>query len=367
MKYLFHLGHPAHFHLFKYTIFHLKSKGHKVDVLIKKKDVLESLLINSNLDYINILPDGRKDSKLGIAIGQLKQDFKVLIHCISNRPDLLIGTSVAISHVGKILGIPSINVNEDDAEVVPLYAKLAYPWASCILAPFSCSVGKWTDKKISYFSYHELAYLHPNRFSPNPEVVKKYLGNDFNYFVIRFASLKAHHDEGVKGIDFRLAEKIIKILQPHGRVLITSEVFLPSNLEPYRMNINPLDMHDMLAFSKMYIGDSQTMAAEAGVLGVPFIRFNDFVGKISYLRDLEEVYKLGFGIPSNKPDLLLKKIHELLELSNCNEIFLERKNQLINDKLDATSFFIWFIENFPRSQKIMKENPNHQYRLADVF
>ena len=42
-----------------------------------------------------------------------------------------------------------------------------------------------------------------------------------------------------------------------------------------------------MAFASLYIGDSQTMAAEAGVLGVPFVRFNDFVGRIGYLRELE--------------------------------------------------------------------------------
>ena len=35
-----------------------------------------------------------------------------------------------------------------------------------------------------------------------------------------------------------------------------------------------------VAFASLYIGDSQTMAAEAGVLGVPFVRFNDFVGRL---------------------------------------------------------------------------------------
>lgn len=51
-----------------------------------------------------------------------------------------------------------------------------------------------------------------------------------------------------------------------------------------------------VAFASLYIGDSQTMAAEAGVLGVPFVRFNDFVGRIRYLRELEDKYRLGFGV-----------------------------------------------------------------------
>lgn len=55
-------------------------------------------------------------------------------------------------------------------------------------------------------------------------------------------------------------------------------------------------MHHVMAFASLYIGDSQTMAAEAGVLGVPFVRFNDFVGSIGYLRELEDKYELGYGI-----------------------------------------------------------------------
>ena len=66
--------------------------------------------------------------------------------------------------------------------------------------------------------------------------------------------------------------------------------------EKYRIKINPLDMHHVMAFASLYIGDSQTMAAEAGVLGVPFVRFNDFVGRIGYLRELEDKYRLGFGV-----------------------------------------------------------------------
>ena len=38
------------------------------------------------------------------------------------------------------------------------------------------------------------------------------------------------------------------------------------------------------------------MAAEAGVLGVPFVRFNDSVGRIGYLKELEDVYELGYGV-----------------------------------------------------------------------
>ena len=67
MRYLFHLGHPAHFHLFKNSIHSLKNEGHEVAIMIKKKDVLEDLLQASGFDYVNVLPKGRADNKLALA------------------------------------------------------------------------------------------------------------------------------------------------------------------------------------------------------------------------------------------------------------------------------------------------------------
>lgn len=45
-------------------------------------------------------------------------------------------------------------------------------------------------------------------------------------------------------------------------------VDLGTQFEKYRIRINPLDMHHVMAFASLYIGDSQTMAAEAGVLSL---------------------------------------------------------------------------------------------------
>lgn len=363
MKVLFHLGHPAHFHLFKNVIRQLKANGHQTHILIKKKDVLEELLKESGFSYCNILPNGRKTSKTGIAIGQLKQDFKLLQYALRYKPDIMAGTSVAISHVGKILGIPTVNINEDDAEVVPLYARLAYPWADKIVTPECCSVGKWTKKKISYNSYHELAYLHPNHFKPDKNVVNKYFSADENYFIIRFAKLNAHHDEGIKGISLKVAGNMIDILRPHGKIYITSERALEPQLEPYRIMINPSNMHHVMAFAQLYIGDSQTMAAEAGVLGVPFIRFNDFVGRIGYLNELENKYKLGYGIKPKNPELMLNKIQELLLMENRNKIFQQRRDKMLADKIDLAKFLTWFLEEYPQSVKTIKKNPEYQYNF----
>ena len=370
MKILVYMGHPAHFYLYKNTIKQLREDGHQVEILIKKKDILQTLLDNQGWEYHNILQEGRKNSKLGMLIGMLKRAWRQNKFCAQYKPDILTGTSVENSYIGKWRHIPVINCNEDDAAVVPLYAKLSYPWANAILNPIVCNSGKWDSKATKYPSYQELAYLHPNHFTADAKVVTGY-GIDVTkpYFVMRFASLHAHHDNGIKGINTKIAERLVKILEPFGTIYITSERPLEPQFEKYRIKINPLDMHHVMAFASLYIGDSQTMAAEAGVLGVPFVRFNDFVGRIGYLRELEDTYELGYGIhasvlPVDSPirrndgslqpsgvEELYKRVEELVAMPSeqRRKVWASRRNQMLSDKIDCAKFLTWFIENYPQS------------------
>ena len=370
MKILVYMGHPAHFYLYKNTIKQLREDGHQVEILIKKKDILQTLLDNQGWEYHNILQEGRKNSKLGMLIGMLKRAWRQNKFCAQYKPDILTGTSVENSYIGKLRHIPVINCNEDDAAVVPLYAKLSYPWANAILNPIVCNSGKWDSKATKYPSYQELAYLHPNHFTADAKVVTGY-GIDVTkpYFVMRFASLHAHHDNGIKGINTEIAERLVKILEPHGTIYITSERPLEPQFEQYRIHINPLDMHHVMAFASLYIGDSQTMAAEAGVLGVPFVRFNDFVGRKGYLRELEDKYELGYGIhasvlPADSPirrndgslqpsgfEELYKRVEQLVAMPSDERraAFQSRRQKMLSEKIDCAKFLTYFIENYPQS------------------
>lgn len=110
-----------------------------------------------------------------------------------------------------------------------------------------------------------------------------------------------------------------------------------------------------MAFATLYIGDSQSMAVEAAMLGVPSLRFNDFVGKkkIGVMEELEHVYGLTYGISSHEPDRLYAKIQELLNYQTPNTTlrseFQARRQQMLADKIDVTAFFTWFIEHYPAS------------------
>lgn len=351
MNILFQLSHPAHFHLYKQTIHNLIERGHNIHILIKTKDILEDLIKEAGLPYQNILPVAHRKSKLGILWDMIVRDWRIFNYTRDNKIDILIGSTVEIAQVGWILRKPRINFGEDDIAIIPLFQKLGGPYIDTFLAPTTCDMGKLESKTIHYPGFHKLAYLHPNLFKPDRAVVEKYFASDRPYFLLRFAELNAYHDTHASGLNTDIAQRLIEILKPYGDIYITSERALEPQFEQYRLQINPLDIHHIMAFAKIYIGDSQSMAVEAAMLGTPSIRFNTFAGKIGVLEELQEVYKLTIGIHSSRPEMLYEVVKTWLNMPNLNEQFIQRRDRLMADKIDVTAFFTWFIENYPKSKK----------------
>jgi predicted glycosyltransferase len=139
---------------------------------------------------------------------------------------------------------------------------------------------------------------------------------------------------------------LIRILSEYGKPLITSERPLSNDLEQFRLFIEPEEIHHYLGCARFIIGDSQTMSAEAAVLGTPYIRFNDFVGKIGYLEELENKYKLGYGIPTSQTDSLIEKTRELIYETENPLVFKERRELMLKDKSNAADFLFNYIINF---------------------
>lgn len=383
MKVLFMISHPAHFHMFRYTIDNLQNDGHQVVVVIRPKDVLEQLCIDANMPYYKVKNRPKKWGMFGLAIFLIEKIIEVLHIARKEKPDMLVGSDGVLAVVGKILRIPAFECYEDDGEAIALYAKMFFPIYTGLLGPQCCSAWKWESKKIGYPSYQELGYIHPNQFTPNKEIVEKYgIDTSKTYFVIRFAQLTAHHDVGIHGMNTQIAEHVVNMLKPHGQIYITSERELEPQFEPYRIRINPLDMHHVMAFASLYIGDSQTMAAEAGVLGTPFVRFNDFVGRLSYLHELEaptdytprkdgyvpfvdkhvpdEIhYSLGYGHKTADVEGFYNSIAKWLAIPNRKEICAQRREKMLSEKIDYAKFLTWFIENYPQSQQQTRENQNN--------
>jgi predicted glycosyltransferase len=352
MKILFYFGHPAQFLFAKNSIKNLADEGHNIKILIKRKDVLEQLIENTNFKYHNILPEGRKDSESGIVLGLLKREWRIFNYTRKAGFNLFIGTDPALIHVGKLLNIPVITPLEDDAYLIPKLTKITYPFTTHIFAPVVCKVGKdYKPKKLSYNGYMKLAYLHPNYFKADRS---KIMTLSKPYILIRFAKLTAHHDVNVEGMRLEFIDKLLKIAGAEYNIYINSEYPLPDRYERFRLEIQPSDIHHVLNYSKLFISDSQSMTVEAAMLGTPSIRYSSFAGRISVLNELETKYSLTQSIKPPAEEELIRAVEEIINKKNLKEIYQDRRKKMLTDKIDVTELFTDLINRYPQSLERFK-------------
>jgi len=359
MNILFALGHPAHYHLFKNTSSALKMKGHNVHYVITQKDILEDLL-KSNKENYSVLAEREVRGNLFNKFLKILKSTRSLIK-IARKKDatILIGCLSQIAYAGKILRIPSIFVGEDDFSYTWLQGIITYPFVTKILAPKPTNVGPFDYKRISYDGYQKLSYLHSNYFKSNRTLntTKK------KQILIRLVNLSAYHDVTARGLNNHLLVEFIQIFKEIANIYISAERKLPEMFEEYRINIDPNKMHEFLLNSDLFIGDSQSMAVEASLLGVPNIRINNFASKISVLNEIEFKYKLTKSLEPEDAYKITEISKEILLSKDIYNIHLHLRDIMLVDKIDVTAFMVWFIENYPESVKIMKENPDYQLRF----
>ena len=348
--YLFSLGHPAHFHLFKHTMRALSKKGNRIVVVVRPKDVLEQLCVNEGLPYVRVGEPSAGKGTVAKALEVVRRVRAIAKIVRREKPCMLIGSDGVMAYLGTWFRIPSFEFFDDDYGIIKLYAWAFFPFYTDLVCPNITDPGRWKKKKTGYEGYQKLAYLHPNCFTPDKAVVRKYFPADQPYFLFRFAQLNAHHDGGKGGISVEVARRLIEMLLPHGGVYITSERPLEPQFEKYRLHINPSDMHHILAFAQLYIGDSQSMAVEAAMLGTPSLRINDFAGKISVLEELEHRYGLTFAFSPSEPQRVYDKLEVLLSMDDLRGEFQRRRQKMLSEKIDVAAFFTWFIENYPESR-----------------
>ncbi len=346
MRILVDINHPAHVHLFRNAIREWQRRGHKVLIAARKKEVTIKLLEHYGFKYS--LTTSKGGSKLSLLNELMTNDHKLYKLARKFKPNLMIGVSVGITHVSKVLPAKSI-VFDDDGKVVRIFTLLAYPFADTICTP-TCLKDEIGKKQIRHNGLHELAYLHPNYFKPNPEVLKDLgLTKDDKYFILRFVSFQASHDVGQSGLTHSTRRKLVEMLSKFGKVFISAEGKLPPEFEKYRLTVAPHKIHDVLYYATMYIGDSQTMTTESAILGTPAIRCNTFVGKISCMEELEHKYDLTYGFLPKDEDKMFDKITELLNKPNLKEEWQERREKMLKDKIDLTDWMVDFVENYPES------------------
>jgi predicted glycosyltransferase len=206
----------------------------------------------------------------------------------------------------------------------------------------------------------ELFYLNPKYFKPDISIINSYgISATDKFYILRFISWNASHDIGQKGLSFASKIQLVQVLEKYGRVLISSESSLPPELANYQIKIRPEHLHHFLAFSSLYIGEGSTTASECAVLGTPSIYVNTL--QVSNCIEQEEKYNLCYNLIDS--DLVIKKALEIITDENAREKYQKRRRAMLKDKIDGTGFLVWFIKNYPLSEKVMRKDPEFQLRF----
>ncbi len=341
MRVLFDISHPAHVHFFKHMVHGLEARGHQTRLVARHKDVTTALLDRLGLPYDSVGRSGKK-TLFGQARELAERDLRLAAIAREFRPDVIVTRNPAGAQVGRLLRIPAV-FDTDDGRAAGVHFWAAAPFAHVITTP-DCTDEDYGARHVKYPGYKQGAYLHPNHFTPDRGVLAALgVGPEERYFIVRFVAMLASHDVGEGGLPAAVKHGIVARLRACGRVFVSSEGALPDDLRDLAFPLSPDRMHDAIAFADLMVGDSQTMAAEAAVLGTPSLRVSSWTGRLAYLNELEQRYALTFAYHPQQADALLAHLDRWLAEPRLRASLAGQHQRLLAEKVDVATWFVDFL------------------------
>ncbi len=341
MKIVVTIQHAGHVHFFKHAVAELEAEGHDVRVFARENEMSTELLDRCGFDYE--LLAGPSESLASLARAQCVYEARLLGRAREIDPDVMTAVGgVAVSHVAALVGARSVVFY--DTEHASLIRNLAFPFADVVCTP-ACFGDDLGEKHRRYDGYHELAYLHPDRFTPDPGVREELgVGPDERLAVLRFGDWSSSHDVGQSG--FADPADVVERLEAAGaRVVVTSEGEAGADLSEYHASLVPERHHDLLAAADLYVGEGATTAAECAVLGTPAVYVNSL--PLGYLSELDEEYGLVFPfVGENRHARALAEAARILTDDDA-ERWERRREALLADKVDVTDVVLDQIRRAP--------------------
>ena len=336
----------------------MEDKGHTIFVSARERSIIFDLLRKYKISFFN-RGKGRDDI-IGKIFYMFATDLKLLFKALKFKPDIFISfASPYAAQTAWLLRTPHIVL--DDTEHARFGHFFYKPFSEVFLNP-SCFQKDFGRRQIRFKSYSELFYLHPDHFKANSDIFESLgLAENEKYALLRFVSWKANHDIGHSGLDLLTKRKLFNLLFENGyKVFIsTEEANSDPFFEDYIIKISPDLIHQLMAHADLLVTEGATMASECAMLGTPAIYVNSL--DAGTLREQEDRYQLIHGFRT--PEGVIEKVTEIINTTDIKEIYQTRRGKMLSEKNDPTAFLVWFIEKYPDSVKIMKENPEYQERF----
>lgn len=336
---LIDICHPAHVHFFKNVIAILKERGHEILVTSREKEVTVRLLEDLEVRHC-LLSSASKGGVVGMLKELVLRNLALYKVVRKFKPHAMSAIGgIFVAQVGRLTGTPSVVFY--DTENANLQNALTYPFASKVSVPRAYE--SWLPKRSErYDGYHELAYLHPDYFQPDyVEAIANGLSPSGETFLVRVVSWAANHDLNESGWSVELLRTVVCFLSKLGKVIVSSEGPLPEDLAPYGFSGNPSSIHHVMAFCRLYVGESATMASESVVLGIPAI-YAAHTGR-GYCNEQETRYGMLRNVCELNEGSLTECIKELLTVTP-DEISM-RHQTLMKDTIDVVEYSASLIES----------------------
>jgi len=342
MRVLVDITHPAHVHFFRHPIGVWRERGHQVLITTRRKDLTVDLLDRYGLDYEDLGPARKGLAGLGLELAV--RTVRLCRRVRKMRPDVMTAIGgVFIAQAGWLCRVPSVVFY--DTENATLSNLLTYPFCTVVSTPRCYEAKVPAAKHRTYAGYHELAYTHPGRFSPDPQSLTKFgLDPAEPYVVMRLVSWGAAHD--VRDHGFTDVTAAVRELERFARVLISSEPPLPPALEPLRIASSPELMHHLLAYARLFIGESATMASESATLGTPAILVSTSLR--GYTNEQEARYGLTytFSDPQHAQRQAITKAVEILSDPGSKAKWAEKRERMLAEVIDVTDYVVALVESY---------------------
>jgi len=339
MRVLIDILHPAHVHFFRNFHAEMESRGHQVCITARDKDRSVELLRAFGLPYRQI---SAQKSGAGLAVEMAQRTPRLMKIMRSFKPDAMtgiMGPSIAVAGALRLPRVPAVVFY--DTEFAVQTNRVVYPLAYSVCTP-DCYQGKVPGRHPQYAGYHELAYLHPNRFTPDPAVLAEFgVSPGEPYSIVRFVSWQAVHDRRERGLSAKQKRHLVEVLQRRGRVLISSEGELTGDLADLAVRGPVERIHHLIAHARLVVGESATMSSEAAVLGVPAV-FIATTGR-GYTDDQERRYGLVRHFTEDQYDMALTAIEEILAAPPAT--WHDARQRLLAEKIDVTAWMTDYFES----------------------
>lgn len=340
MRVQFDVAHPAHVHLFRNAIESLAGDGHTVAVTAREKEMTTDLLDAYGIEHTVL--SSRRSGTIGTVTEWGLRELRTLRFARRFDPDVVVSRLVPTAvHGAKVAGAASVVFA--DTENVEHVARVTTPLIDHFCTPESYQHDYGANHR-RHPGVQELAYLHPDRFTPDREVLEAHgVDPDEPYYVLRFAQLDAHHDGERRGLLPETKRELVEELSELGTVYVSSEGDLPPGLDGHEMPVPPAEIHHLLAEADVLATDSVTMATEAGLLGTPAVRY-EAPAVEGVLGALVEIESRGLVDLTTEDDALKRRTLELAASDEAAEEWTEKRDRYLEDSIDVTGYMLDVIE-----------------------